>query len=218
MMWEERIKELGKSVAIGFILFFSAVMSLMIRTDLVHLELFSKKLSLIVGIYVLGAVVIRWLFSLEIMHRASVFFQGMSMVWWIFLFSFASGISVTVMPAYIHRIVLTNIVVLLCMLSGNYLYMRYIAKEMNRGDWKKGFVLVEDLKCRPKNEDEFMREICEYSRKNALELEIIWYGMPAKIKMGGELYEVKLTEYYNFGGVNYALEFTVVSENDITNS
>lgn len=206
----EWIEDGLKNAGIGLILFFSAVFSLLVRKDMIHLQLFSEHLSGLLCLYVLGAVAVRGIFSLPIVRRASVLFQGAAIVWWIFLFALVSGMVSALLPEYIHNIVLMNIVVLLCIVNGNYLYLRYVAKTLNRGAWKQGFVLIEDLRKKPKNEDEFMENIYQYCSKNALDLNVIRYGMPAYVEMDAQEYEVKLTEYCGLTGeITYALEFVL---------
>ena len=74
-------------------------------------------------------------------------------------------------------------------------------------------LLLEDLERKPRNADEFMECIASYCKKNALDLEVLQYGIPAKVKMGDELYEVKLVEYCSLSnGIVSALEFRLTEE------
>jgi hypothetical protein len=53
-----------------------------------------------------------------------------------------------------------------------------------------------------------MEEIEKYCKKHNLSIEILEYGLPAKIKMDNTLYSVKLGEYYDIiGALVYTLEF-----------
>ena len=88
MRKEECIEELLKSVKIGLVLFFSAVISLMLNHDMVHLELFSEKIFLIVGIYIGVVIIIRLMLSSKIIRKISFLFSGAAIVWWSFLIYF----------------------------------------------------------------------------------------------------------------------------------
>ncbi len=91
------------------------------------------------------------------------------------------------------------------------MHTKWIAKELNGGKWKKGFVFIEDIEKKPKNEDEFMTWIGEYCRKNGLDYEVLHYGIPARIKMDGVQYLVQITEYCSLtSGVVPAIEFKQV--------
>lgn len=207
-MKRERIEEFGKSMVIGFVLLFSAVLFLMQSRDMVHLKLFSENLVWIIALYVFGTLIVRFLFSLEIFRKVSFLFRGAAAMWWLFLIFTILSIISPMLPEYIRDIVLVNIIVLIFMVIGNYLHMRYISKELNSGAWQKDFVLIEDLERKPRSEEEFMNGIILYCEKNALELEILQYGEPARVKMGGRVYTVEVAEYCSLAsGVVYVMEF-----------
>ena len=211
MVKKEQIQEVGKSVWIGVILFFSAVLFLMQSGDINHLKLFSDNLLWIIGAYIFGTIAVRFLFSLEICRKGAFLFQGEAIIWWVFLVFTVLSVILPFIPEYMRDIMLVNIFVLILMMLGNYLHMRYISKELNGGAWQKDFVLIEDLKRKPRNEEEFIKFIILYCEKNALELEILQYGEPAKVKMGGRVYTVKIVEYCSLSnGVAYAMEFRCV--------
>lgn len=213
MRKEECIEELLKSVKIGLVLFFSAVISLMLNHDMVHLELFSEKIFLIVGIYIGVVIIIRLMLSSKIIRKISFLFSGAAIVWWSFLIYFIVSTISQFLVDYVRNIVIMHLAIALCAVLGNYLYMRYVSKELNEGEWKKKLVLLEDLEQKPRNEDEFMECIISYCKKNALDLEVFQYGIPAKVKMGDELYEVKLVEYCSLSnGIVSALEFRLTEE------
>lgn len=86
--------------------------------------------------------------------------------------------------------------------------MKQIAEELNGGKWKKGFVFLEDIEKKPKNEDEFMTWIGRYCQKNGLDYEVLHYGIPAQIKMDGIQYAVSITERSSLAsGIVPAIEF-----------
>ncbi len=192
MRKEECIEELLKSVKIGLVLFFSAVISLMLNHDMVHLELFSEKIFLIVGIYIgvviiirlmlsskiirkisflslmlnhdmvhlelfsekiflivgiyIGVVIIiRLMLSSKIIRKISFLFSGAAIVWWFFLVYFIISIISSFLVDYVRNIVIMHLAIALFAVLGNYLYMRYVSKELNGSEWKKKFLLLEDL-------------------------------------------------------------------------
>lgn len=208
MAKKEWIREAGRSVCIGVILFFSAALFLMQSGDMPHLEIFSEHLLWIMSMYICGTMVVRFIVSSEIFCKIAFLFQGAAVVWWIFLvFTMLSEIN-SFIPEYVRDIILVNLFVLIFMAVGNYLYMRYISAELNGGTWQKNFVLLEDLERKPRSEGEFMNCIISYGEKNALELEILQYGEPARVKMGGRIYTAEVVEYCSLSnGVVYAIEF-----------
>lgn len=200
--------EVGEGVVLGIILFFGAVFSLMLNRDIVHMELFAEKLFLIMGGYVLAVLAIKVIFSISFIRKAAVIFQGAGIIWWIWLLGLGVTVASSFIPKYIRYIVLVDVVVLSCYCIGQFLHTKWIAKELNGGKWKKGFVFIEDIEKKPKNEDEFMTWIGEYCRKNGLDYEVLHYGIPARIKMDGVQYLVQITEYCSLtSGVVPAIEF-----------
>ncbi len=146
--------------------------------------------------------------SSKIIRKISFLFSGAAIVWWSFLIYFIVSTISQFLVDYVRNIVIMHLAIVLFAVLGNYLYMRYVSKELNEGEWKKKLVLLEDLEQKPRNEDEFMECIISYCKKNALDLEVFQYGIPAKVKMGDELYEVKLVEYCSLSnGIVSALEF-----------
>lgn len=213
MRREDWIEEIFKSVKIGFVLFFTAVLSLMLNRDMVHLELFSEKIFLVMGCYIGSVIIIRLILSSKFIQKIRFLFSGAAIVWWSFLVYFIISIISSFLVDYVRNIVIMHLAIALFATVGNYLYMRYVSKELNGSEWKKKFVLLEDLERKPRNEDEFMECIASYCKKNALDLEVLQYGIPAKVKMGDELYEVKLVEYCSLSNVIVsALEFRLTEE------
>lgn len=209
----EWLIKLVKCAALGLGLFFSSVFVLLLTHDMVHLELFADKMFLVMGTYIGAIVALRVLVSFKIFRRISVIFSGGAIVYWVFLLILPITFIGLFVEDYIRYIVIINILVLIGVMVGNFFYMKYIADELNQGKWKKGFRLIEDIECRPKSEDEFMRWIENYCGKNALELEVIQYGIPAEIKMDGLRYRVKITEYSSVAsGVIPAIEFICIEK------
>ena len=204
----EIIEDNLKAAGFGLIFFFSAIFSLMLNKDMAHLKLFSDKLFLISGTYIILAIIIRFVFSFECTKNFLKLFTGPAMLIWIFMIIVLFPFLNLILEPYMQHIVKTHIFVALVILIGNFLYMRKISAKLNNGNWKDGFKLVEDLPLKPKNEDEFMQYVYEYCRKNSLEIEVIKYGMPAIIKLEDELNEVSLQSYLSMaGGIIYTLEF-----------
>lgn len=204
----ERIENLFKTAGFGLIYFFSAVFSLMLNKDMLHLKLFSDNLFLISGIYIILALIIRFIFSLEYIKSFLVMFKGPASLLWIFIIITILPLTNLILEPYMQHIAKIHIIITLLLIIGNFLYMRNISIKLNNGNWKHGFKLVEDLPCKPKNEDEFMQYIYNYCQKNSLEIEVIKYGMPAIIKLEDELNEVSLQSYLSMaGGIIYTLEF-----------
>ncbi len=208
MTKNEWFKDIGKSIVIGLLLFFSAVLYLMLKKDMIHLHIFSENVIWLMGGYVVGIIGIRYICSMKSIKKLAVLFQGEAIVWWILLGSLLWMDIVSLIPDYIRGIVFANACVVMCIAAGNYIEMYFISKELNREDWKRGFVIVEDLPSKPRNEEEFFKSIQCYCKKNALELEVLDYGMPAKIKMGGQIYDADVMEYCSLSdGIVYALRF-----------
>lgn len=208
MIKEEWLVNIVKCVGGGVVLFFSAIFSLLLNHDMTHLELFSRKILMIIGIYILITSALMWISSLKIIRRLEAFLRGAAVVWWIFIIFFLLEAISPVVPEYIRYIVAMNVLVLLCCVVGNFLYMKHIADGLNQGKWNEGFVLMEDLEHRPGNEEEFMEWIASYCRRNALDYEVIQYGMPAKIMMDGLMYQVQVSEYCSMAnGIVFAMEF-----------
>ena len=208
MTKNEWFKDIGKSIVIGLLLFFSAVLYLMLKKDMIHLHIFSENVIWLMGGYVVGVRGIQCICSMKSIKKLEVLFQGEAIVWWILLGSLLWMDIISLMPDYVRGIVLANACVIMCIAAGNYIEMYFISKELNKKDWKRGFVIVEDLSSKPRNEEEFFKSIQCYCIKNALELEVLDYGMPAKIKMGGHIYDADVMEYCSLSdGIVYALRF-----------
>lgn len=185
----------------------------MLTHDLVHLELFADNLFLIIGIYLVAVLVLWGISSLKILQRIGFLFKGAAIIYWIFLLGLPIEIIGAFLEKYIRDILTMNVLVLIGVMLGNFFYMKYIADELNNGKWTKGFRLLEDIEHRPKNEDEFVEWIQEYCRKNALDMEIIQYGIPAEIRMDGLMYRVQMTEYASMAnGVVPAVEFVRIEK------
>ena len=134
--------------------------------------------------------------------------SGPSIIYWIWIIVLFFIVSAYWIPQVIRYIVLANVAILLMVWFLNCLYLKNIAKELNSGLEYYSRMLVEDLPARPQTEDMFMEEIENYCKKNNLSLEIIEYGIPAKIKMNNTLYQVKLGQYYSLiGTMVFTLEF-----------
>lgn len=203
----------GKCIALGLTLFFSSVFVLLLTHDMVHLELFADKLFLIMGSYIGIVLVLRGISSLKIFHRIGFLFSGASMIYWVGLFLLPVEVIGTFLDDYLRHILTANALVLTAVLIGNFFYIKYIADELNHGKWNKGFRLVEDIDQKPHGEDEFMQWIESYCRKNALDLEVLQYGIPAEIKMDGLTYRVEVTEYASVAnGIVPAIEFVRIEK------
>lgn len=215
MIRKEWIGEAGKCIAFACLLFFSAVFVLMISRDMEHLELFSDKLGLILGGYILGVAAVRLISGLPLVKKigewCGILFHGFASVYWIGLLSLLCSIVGESLEAYIRYIFIANVLVLAGVYVGRYLYLRRVAQEMNRGRSVKNFVLLEDLERRPKNEDEFMEWVEDYCKKSGLDYEVLQYGIPSLIVMDGVRYRVQVTEYCSMAsGIVPAMEFTVL--------
>lgn len=215
MIRKEWIGEAGKCIAFACLLFFSAVFVLMISRDMEHLELFSDKLGLILGGYILGVAAVRLISGLPLVKKigewCGILFHGFAYVYWIGLLSLLCSIVGESLEAYIRYIFIANVLVLAGVYVGRYLHLRRVAQEMNRGRSVKNFVLLEDLERRPKNEDEFMEWVEDYCKKSGLDYEVIQYGIPSLIVMDGVRYRVQVTEYCSMAsGIVPAMEFTVI--------
>ena len=208
MTKKEWVVGILEGVILGLILFFGAVFSLMLNRDIVHMELFAEKLFLIMGGYILVVLAIKGILSISFIKKAAVIFQGAGIIWWGWLFGLGITTAGGFIPAYIRYIILLDAIVLICYWIGRFLYMKQIAEELNGGKWKKGFVFLEDIEKKPKNEDEFMTWIGRYCQKNGLDYEVLHYGIPAQIKMDGIQYAVRITERSSLAsGIVPAIEF-----------
>lgn len=215
MTKREWIGEAGKCIAFACLLFFSAVFVLMISHDMEHLELFSDKLGVILGGYILGVAAVRLISCLPLAKKigewCGILFHGFASVYWIGLLSLLCSIAGESLEAYIRYILMANILALAGVYAARYLHLRQIAQEMNQGRSIKNFVLLEDLERRPKNEDEFMEWVEAYCKKSGLDYEVIQYGIPSLVVMDGVRYRVQVTEYCSMAsGIVPAMEFTVL--------
>jgi hypothetical protein len=135
-------------------------------------------------------------------------FSGIAIVYWVWILATIFMAGAYGIPQVFRYIILANTVTLLLVWLLDCLYLKNIAKELNSGLGYYKRTLVEDLQSRPQTEDMFMTEIENYCIKNHLSLEIIEYGIPAKIKMNNTLYTVQLGQYYSLiGTLVYTLEF-----------
>lgn len=215
-MTKEDIREITlKGFLLGLILFVSTFIYLLINKDIQHLQIvWTFIIPIMVGYFLLG-MFIRWM-----LYRSTVrtiefhLLSGPSIIYWIWMIVLIIIVSAYWIPQVIRYIILANVGTLLLVWILDCLYLKSIAKELNSGLEYYSRTLVEDLPARPKTKDIFMDKIYTYCKKNHLSLEIIEYGIPAKIKMNNTLYTVKLGEYYTLmGSIVYTLEFhNVVSK------
>jgi hypothetical protein len=135
-------------------------------------------------------------------------FSGAAAVYWVGIFAAIFMAGSYGLPEFLRYIILANAATLLLVWLLDCLYLKNIAKELNSGLGYFRQTLVVDLESRPATEDMFMKEIESYCTKNHLSLEIIEYGIPAKIKMDNTLYTVQLGQYYTvIGTIVYTLQF-----------
>jgi hypothetical protein len=212
MTKEDRIEIAVKGLFLGLILFVSTLIELLLSKDMEHLLVVGSFLIPIILGYCLFGMFIRWMvYRSTIRKKGFHLFSGIAGVYWIMMLSTLIMASSYFIPQVIRYIVLANIAALLLVWFINNLYLKNIAKELNSGLEYYSRTLVEDLKAKPQTEDMFMEEIENYCKKHNLTLEILEYGIPAKIKMNNTLYTVKLQEYYDLtGSIVNALEFNNV--------
>jgi hypothetical protein len=209
MTREDRIEIAVKGLFLGLILFVSTLIELLINKDMQHLLVLGTFLiPIILGYYLLG-MFIRWMvYRSTIRKKGFHLFSGVAGVYWIMMLSTIFMAGAYFIPQVIRFIILANAATLLLVWLINCLYLKKIATEMNSGLEYYSSTLVEDLTARPQTEDMFMEEIENYCKKHNLSIEILEYGLPAKIKMDNTLYSVKLGEYYDImGAIVYTLEF-----------
>ena len=201
-----------KGLFLGLLLLVSTLIALLINKDIQHLQIVGTFLFPIVLGYCLLGMFIRWLmYRSTLRKKRTHLFSGPALVYWIMIVSAIFTAGAYGLPQVIRYIVVANIATLLFIWVLDCLYLKNIAKELNSGLEYYSRALVEDLSARPHTEDQFMEEIENYCKKNHLSLEIMEYGIPAKIKMSNTLYIVKLGEYYNLlGSIVYTLEFNNV--------
>lgn len=209
MIKEDRIEIVIKGLFLALILFLSTIINLLIQQDILHLKIISTFLiPIILGYCLLGMFIQLMVYRSTFRKEGGNIFSGSAIIYWVFIFTTIIMFSAYFIPEVIRYTVTANVAALLLVWLLNFLYLKNIAKELNSGLELSSRVLIEDLYHRPQSEDEFMEEIKNYCLKNNLSLEIIWYGIPAKIKMNNMLYRVKLGQYYSItGGVVYTLEF-----------
>lgn len=209
MTKEDRRDITLKGLFLALILFASTLINLLVHRDIQHLRIVGTFLiPIIIGYILLGLFIRFIIYRSTVRKREFHLFSGSAIIYWIGIFSTIIMFSAYWIPQVIRYIVLANVAALLLVWFLDYLYLKNIAKELNSGLKYYSRILVEDLSTRPDTEDMFMEEIENYCKKNNLSLEIIDYGIPAKIKMNNALYLVKLGQYYTlFGGISYTLEF-----------
>lgn len=215
MTMEDRREIIVKGFFIGLILFASTLIDLLINKDMKHLQIVGTFLIPILLGYCLLGTFIRWMmYRSTLRKKGSHLFSGPAIVYWIMMLSAIFTAGAYGIPQVIRYIVVSNVATLLLAWILDCLYLKNIAKELNSGLEYYSRTLVEDLPARPQTEDMFMEEIDNYCKKNHLSLEIMEYGIPAKIKMNNTLYMVNLGEYYDvIGSIVCTLEFhNVVSK------
>lgn len=217
-MTKEDIREIAvKGLFLGMILFVSTLIDLLINKDMQNLQIVGIFLIPIILGYCLLGMFIRWMvYRSTIRKEGPHLFSGAAIVYWILMLSTIFMAGSYFIPQVIRYIVVANTATLLLAWLLDCVYLRNIAKELNSGLSYYSRTLVEDLRERPQTEDMFMEEIKNYCKKNHVSLEILEYGIPAKIKMNNALYMVKLGQYYSVvGTLTYTLEFhNVVSQVD----
>jgi|GEM_PF-646316 len=215
-MTKEDKKEISvKGLILGLILFVSTLIDLLINKDMQHLQIVGTFLIPIILGYCLLGMFIRWMvYRSTIRKEGFHIFSGAAIAYWIFMLSTIFMAGAYFIPQIIRYIVVANTAALLIIWFLNCVYLKNIAKELNSGLAYYNRTLVEDLQEKPHTEDIFMENIENYCKKNHLCLEILEYGIPAKIKMNNALYMVKLGQYYSvIGTLTYTLEFhNVVSK------
>jgi hypothetical protein len=209
-MTREDIKEtVVKGLFLGMILFVSTLISLLISNDMQNLQIVRTFIIPILAAYCLIGIFVLWMrYRSTLRKRGSSLFSGPSIVYWIWILATIIMAGSYGIPQALRYIILTNTATLLIVWLLDCLYLKNIAKELNSGLGFYRLTLVEDLNSKPQTEDMFMKEIESYCIKNHLSLEVIEYGIPAKIKMNNNLYTVKLGQYYSIiGTIVYTLEF-----------
>lgn len=209
MTREDKREITVKGLFLGLILFVSALIVLLINQDMMHLQIVGVYLIPIIAGYALVGMFLRWMvYRSTLRNKEFHLFSGAAAIYWIWLLTILLAVCSYWIPQVLRYIVLANAAALLLVWLIDYLYLKNIAKELNSGLQYHRRTLVEDLSERPQTKDMFIKEIENYCRKNSLPLEIIEYGIPAKIKMNNILYQVQLGQYYTMlGTVTYTLEF-----------
>jgi hypothetical protein len=209
MLKEDKIEILSKGLFLALILFLSTVIYLLIQQDTQHLIIVGTFLvPIILGYCLIGVFIQLIVYGNSLKSEVSPIFSGAAIIYWIFLITTVVMLCASFIPQVIRYTITINIIVLFGVWLINYLYLKNIADELNSELGYYSQVLVEDLNEKPQTEDIFMEEIKYYCKRNNLDLEIIWYGIPANIKMNNINYTVKLGEYYSIlGNVIYTLEF-----------
>jgi hypothetical protein len=209
-MTREDLKETAvKGLFLGVILFISTLISLLISNDMQHLQIVRTFLIPILAAYWLIGMFILWMrYRSTIRKKGFSMFSGIAIVYWVWILATIFMAGAYGIPQVFRYIILANVATLLVGWLLDCLYLKNIAKELNSGLGYYKRTLVEDLQSRPATEDLFMKEIENYCNRNHLSLEIIEYGIPAKIKMNNNLYTVQLGQYYSIiGTIVYTLEF-----------
>lgn len=209
-MTKEDVKEIAlKGLFLGLILFGSTLIYQLVIQNVKNLQIIGTYLiPFIVGYGVIG-ILLRWLLHLSTVKTQQFhLFSGPAAVYWIWMIGIVVILCAYLIPTAVREIVLVNSAALFLTWLIDYLYLKNIAKELNSGLGYFSRVLIEDLQAHPRTEDKFMDEIQSYCKKNNISLDIIEYGMPAKIKMNNKLYQVRLGQYYSLiGTLVYTLEF-----------
>lgn len=209
-MTKEDVKEIAlKGLFLGLILFGSTLIYQLVIQNVKNLQIIGTYLiPFIVGYGVIG-ILLRWLLHLSTVKTQQFhLFSGPAAVYWIWMIGIVVILCAYLIPTAVREIVLVNSAALFLTWLIDYLYLKNIAKELNSGLGYFSRVLIEDLQAHPRTEDKFMEEIQSYCKKNNISLDIIEYGMPAKIKMNNKLYQVRLGQYYTLiGTLVYTLEF-----------
>lgn len=209
MTREDRREITGKGLLLALILFVSTLLVLLINQDMMNLQTVGIYLVPIIAGYCLLGMFVRWLaYRSTLIKKDFHLFSGPAAIYWLQMLTIAIAVTACFLPQPLRYIILANAAALFLAWLTDYLYLRSVAKELNSGLQHHSRTMVEDLEERPQTVDMLMNEIENYCKKNRLTLEILEYGIPAKIKMNNTLYKVQLGQYYNlFGTATYTLEF-----------
>lgn len=209
MTKEDRREISTKGLLLGLVLFVSTLIYLLASTDMEHLRIVGTILVPVIAGYGVIGIFIVWLVYRSTLRKSNFsIFSGAAAIYWIWMISVIIMFASNWIPQVLRYIVLVNSAVLLVVWLLDYLYLKRIATELNSGLGYYSRKLVVDLSAKPQTEDMFMNEIENYCQKNNLTLEVLEYGMPAKIKMNNTLYQVQLGQYYTMiGTLIYTLEF-----------
>lgn len=211
-MKNEMHKEiLWKGSFLGLALLCSSTFALSIQGQPKTAEKLMEWYPVIVLAHLAVGVILYWIHQWPVKRHE--FQRGMAIVYWSMLILMLLEIFAERIPAAARGILLADCALLAILWIGEYIQVWRIARELNHGMGGRTVTLVEDLGEKPKDTEEFCRQIAAYCEKSNIQLEFVTREKPILVRLDGILYLAELRFYYSaYGTAVYTMEFTSQKE------